>query len=168
MFSGDWSNFDAAKFPELPYFYPDLMYDYIDPALCYPQESSIDLQFFSKRREEESGFLYSGLEWQVGSSEPVVGQTNEANEGERVAIRGNSVQCAKQVGPLSIEERQVKIQRYLAKRQRRNFHKKVVYLCRKRVADTRLRVKGRFVAKQFTASVQDSEQDKSNVSPNQT
>lgn len=54
---------------------------------------------------------------------------------------------AKQVGTLSTEERRRKIERYLEKRKRRTWTKKISYDCRKRVADNRLRVKGRFVTK---------------------
>jgi len=165
MFEGEWSNFDPSKYPEVPLFYPDLLHDYFDPALCSLPETSIDMQFFARRREEDfremNGFVYSVPDWQ-SAGELAFQQTGEGNEGEAEAIRAIpavaiSYQGAKQVGRLSIEERQVKIQRYLAKRQKRNFHKKVVYLCRKRVADTRLRVKGRFVAKQIAASLQGGE-----------
>ena len=44
-------------------------------------------------------------------------------------------------------ERNVKIQRFRDKRARRNFGKKVAYTCRKTVADSRVRVKGRFITK---------------------
>lgn len=49
--------------------------------------------------------------------------------------------------PSSSQIRKLKVQRYLEKRKRRNFHKTVVYQCRKRVADSRIRVKGRFITK---------------------
>jgi CCT motif len=42
-------------------------------------------------------------------------------------------------------ERQFKIERY--KNKRRNWIRKISYDCRKRVADSRLRVKGRFISK---------------------
>lgn len=42
-------------------------------------------------------------------------------------------------------ERQFKIERY--KNKRRNWIRKISYDCRKRVADARLRVKGRFISK---------------------
>lgn len=165
MFEGEWNNFDPTKFPEVPLFYPDLLHDYFDPALYSQPEASIDMQFFTRRREEDpremNVFLYSVPDWQ-STGELAFQQTCEGNEEEREVLRTPPTVAihyhhAKQVGPLSIEERQAKIQRYLAKRQRRNFHKKVVYLCRKRVADTRLRVKGRFVAKQIATPLQGME-----------
>ena len=45
-------------------------------------------------------------------------------------------------------ERQYKIERY--KNKRRNWIRKISYDCRKRVADSRLRVKGRFISKKDT------------------
>lgn len=172
MFEGDWSNYDPSKFPEIPSLYPDLLHDYYDPVFCMP-DSSVDMQFFTKRREEDgkeiNGLLYNLPEWQLDRDQ-VFQQVTENNESEREGNRPRTLEMTtavhyqlKQVGPLSTEERQAKIQRYLAKRQRRNFHKKVVYLCRKRVADTRLRVKGRFVAKQLAAELQGLENDKNNV-----
>lgn len=171
MFEGEWSNLDPAKLSEVPFFFPDLFHDYFDPSLCYLPENTMDPQVFPMKREDDSkegnAFLFAPPEWHLGSEglfqspaehdmerEPVVAQ---------VPVVRTLYQHTKQVGPLSIEERQAKIQRYLAKRLRRNFHKKVIYLCRKRVADTRLRVKGRFVAKQLTASLKDMENEKNSV-----
>lgn len=53
----------------------------------------------------------------------------------------------KQIGTIPPEERRRKIRRFLEKRQRRIWAKRISYDCRKRVADGRLRVKGRFVTK---------------------
>ncbi|CAI2383956.1 unnamed protein product [Moneuplotes crassus] len=50
------------------------------------------------------------------------------------------------VGLLSIEERSVKVNRYLEKKRRRKWNKKINYHSRKKVADTRPRFKGRFVS----------------------
>lgn len=61
--------------------------------------------------------------------------------------------ATRQVGPISAEERRKKIERYLEKRRKRTWGKKIVYDCRKRVADHRLRVKGRFVTKQQAVSL---------------
>lgn len=70
----------------------------------------------------------------------------------------------KPVGTLSVEERRRKIDRYLEKRSRRNYHKKVWYACRKRVADARIRVKGRFVPKCLAETLRGRENEKNNVS----
>ena len=51
------------------------------------------------------------------------------------------------VGCLTLEERRLKILKYKEKRMKRTWSKKISYDCRKRVADNRLRVKGRFVTK---------------------
>ncbi|XP_039057770.1 zinc finger protein HD1-like [Hibiscus syriacus] len=48
------------------------------------------------------------------------------------------------VGKLSVEQRKEKIHRYLKKRNERNFTKKIKYACRKTLADSRPRVRGRF------------------------
>jgi len=57
----------------------------------------------------------------------------------------------KQIGTLTPEERQQKIERYREKRKRRVWEKKIAYDCRKRVADNRLRIKGRFITKDEAA-----------------
>lgn len=51
------------------------------------------------------------------------------------------------INSFSSPERQAKIQRYLEKKRKRTWHKKIHYSCRKKVADQRIRVKGRFVSK---------------------
>ncbi len=53
----------------------------------------------------------------------------------------------RKIGRLTFEERQRKIERYREKRNTRVWTKKISYTCRKRVADQRLRIKGRFVSK---------------------
>jgi len=61
----------------------------------------------------------------------------------------NSLQwpIVKKIGPLTVEERKVKVEQYLRKRKDRTWNKRINYDCRKRVADSRLRFKGRFVTK---------------------
>ena len=48
------------------------------------------------------------------------------------------------IGKLTLEERRQKILRYRQKRHERNFKKKIKYVCRKTLADSRPRVRGRF------------------------
>ena len=45
-------------------------------------------------------------------------------------------------------ERKEKIKNYLEKRKNRNWKKRINYDCRKKVADNRIRLKGRFVTKE--------------------
>ncbi|KAG9137487.1 hypothetical protein Leryth_016782 [Lithospermum erythrorhizon] len=49
------------------------------------------------------------------------------------------------VEKLSVQERKEKIKKYMKKRNERNFNKKIKYACRKTLADSRPRVRGRFV-----------------------
>ncbi|CAL0304111.1 unnamed protein product [Lupinus luteus] len=46
--------------------------------------------------------------------------------------------------PYSPEEKKVRIERYKSKRNQRNFNKKIKYACRKTLADSRPRIRGRF------------------------
>ena len=51
----------------------------------------------------------------------------------------------KRIGIYTLEERKVRVARFQAKRSRRVWRKKIKYDCRKKLADNRPRVKGRFV-----------------------
>lgn len=51
------------------------------------------------------------------------------------------------IGPLTVDERMVKVMKYLQKKRSKNQMKKFCYKCRKQVAEKRLRIKGRFVTK---------------------
>ncbi|KAL9238922.1 hypothetical protein vseg_013290 [Gypsophila vaccaria] len=57
----------------------------------------------------------------------------------------------------SPEEKKERIERYRSKRSQRNFNKKIQYTCRKTLADSRPRVRGRFT--------RNDEQEKSDCSP---
>jgi hypothetical protein len=63
------------------------------------------------------------------------------------------VPTQKKIGTLTVEERRIKLEKYLVKRKMRTWSKKIAYDCRKRVADSRLRVKGRFVTKDQAISI---------------
>lgn len=58
----------------------------------------------------------------------------------------NSTEDNYMVGPLTKKEREQKVKKYLEKKKRRQWMKKVNYQSRKKVADTRPRYKGRFVS----------------------
>lgn len=51
------------------------------------------------------------------------------------------------VGAYSREERQIRINRFRDKKKKRVWRKQIKYDCRKRLADTRPRIKGRFVSR---------------------
>ncbi|XP_043697733.1 two-component response regulator-like APRR1 [Telopea speciosissima] len=58
---------------------------------------------------------------------------------ENCIVEGtNKVRC------YSAEERKERIERYRSKRSQRNFNKKIKYACRKTLADSRPRIRGRF------------------------
>lgn len=63
------------------------------------------------------------------------------------------------VGTLTVEQRRAKIAKYLEKRKKRTWHKRIYYDCRRKVAENRLRVKGRFVTK--SQAIQISSPEKS-------
>merc|ERR1719171_1453836 len=51
---------------------------------------------------------------------------------------------ARRIGTLTLEERRARILRYRQKRHERNFRKRIKYNCRKTLADSRPRIRGRF------------------------
>ena len=53
----------------------------------------------------------------------------------------------KRIGPLSVEERKLKVEKFFEKKKQRSWNKRINYQCRKEVADSRLRIKGRFVTR---------------------
>ncbi|KAM0860909.1 hypothetical protein ACQ4PT_046230 [Festuca glaucescens] len=78
-------------------------------------------------------------EMQMGSGSP--GQLPASAAGaESSSLEDTSFKAAR----LSVEERKEKIHRYIKKRNERNFSKKIKYACRKTLADSRPRVRGRF------------------------
>ncbi|VVA97427.1 unnamed protein product [Arabis nemorensis] len=58
------------------------------------------------------------------------------------------------VGRYSVEERKDRIMRYLKKKNQRNFNKTIKYVCRKTLADRRVRVRGRFARNNDTCEQQ--------------
>lgn len=63
------------------------------------------------------------------------------------------------IGSITLEERRIKVLKFLEKRKRRNFKKKISYMCRKKVADKRVRIKGRFVSKVQAEAIKSEQTD---------
>jgi len=63
-------------------------------------------------------------------------------------VQGIEETFAKKIGFLPFECRRVKLLKYLEKKKKRIWRKKVSYDCRKKVADGRLRIKGKFVTRE--------------------
>ncbi|CAA6654847.1 unnamed protein product [Spirodela intermedia] len=59
-------------------------------------------------------------------------------------VGGNGTAMGGRVGRYNAEERRERIERYRNKRNQRNFQKKITYVCRKTLADSRPRIRGRF------------------------
>ncbi|GAB2235082.1 hypothetical protein Droror1_Dr00004362 [Drosera rotundifolia] len=62
----------------------------------------------------------------------------------------------------SPEEKRERIERYRSKRSQRNFNKKIQYACRKTLADTRPRIKGRFARNEEQQVSSGSQNERSN------
>jgi hypothetical protein len=72
---------------------------------------------------------------------------NLKEESAAFPLSSTPVDENRKVGAFTIRERREKIRKYLEKRKNRIWKKKISYDCRKRVADKRLRIKGRFVTR---------------------
>ncbi|CAD7701011.1 unnamed protein product [Ostreobium quekettii] len=73
-------------------------------------------------------------------STPVLSSLNAAVAAAGAEASGD----AQKIGRLTVEERRRKVLRYRQKRHERKFEKRVTYQCRKTLADSRPRVRGRF------------------------
>ena len=74
--------------------------------------------------------------------------THKSEEGRggdaKHAGAGGDGNPARRIGTLTLEERRARILRYRQKRHERNFRKRIKYNCRKTLADSRPRIRGRF------------------------
>uniref|UniRef100_A0A6V7QXJ0 CCT domain-containing protein n=1 Tax=Ananas comosus var. bracteatus TaxID=296719 RepID=A0A6V7QXJ0_ANACO len=84
----------------------------------------------------------SGPFRRVFSAGDLQGMNGSPVPSENCGRDGGSV--AMKAARYTAEERKERIERYRSKRHQRNFHKKITYACRKTLADSRPRVRGRF------------------------
>ena len=134
-FTEDFSFF----FPQIEQF-PDISQDLFNFSELDNIKSSQAYQLFDQvfqnYTKEMIGYIPA-----PGSSPFPANEANHCENPRRFLSRNIKI------GTITSEERRVKIEKFLAKRKRRVYTKKISYVCRKMVADTRERYKGRFVSK---------------------
>ncbi|KAM0948204.1 putative transcription factor C2C2-CO-like family [Dioscorea sansibarensis] len=96
---------------------------------------------FSSSSSLSSDFIDSSLRHSF-SAEDIQLMNGMQSLGDNGGQDGNA--AFGKVGRYSAEERKERIERYRSKRNQRNFQKKITYACRKTLADSRPRVRGRF------------------------
>ncbi|CAG9328873.1 unnamed protein product [Blepharisma stoltei] len=144
--------------PDVDNFDPSVFFNF-DPGFMQPDSQEI-------RRLISQPFDYFSM---ISSEQ---GENKNNNKDKQVKKYENNLlpkpktiwSQSKKIGTLSYEERREKIMKYLEKRKRRNYNKKIAYACRKRVADDRIRVKGRFVTKVQAEALKGLQNEKNNVS----
>ena len=125
--------------------YPEVQMDLFPYQDYEVPESSQILQMFDQALQS---YTKEFMKMYPNSLDPVFPFDSEPVEEKSKFSYKNSIQ----IGTISIEERRQKVLRFLEKRKRRVYTKKISYLCRKRVADQRQRFKGRFVSKKTEAT----------------
>ena len=137
-------------FPWAPFLLPFPAKFPLDSLPTCPLQ--MDLETLPKLQESDWSGLYS--ESFLTPSEPPA---------KPIKYKKTDVELGS-IGTLTKAERREKILRYQEKRRRRIFTKRISYQCRKRVADQRLRVKGRFVSGKQAECLRGLENEKNNVS----
>ncbi|KAJ0083437.1 hypothetical protein Patl1_30822 [Pistacia atlantica] len=99
-----------------------------------PNDHFVDMDTSPVRRVFSTGDLHRIHTGQQGhrSASPLISESCAIIEGMNRACR------------YSPEEKKERIERYRTKRTQRNFNKKIKYACRKTLADSRPRIRGRF------------------------
>ncbi|CAO2166935.1 unnamed protein product [Urochloa humidicola] len=128
----------------------------LPPLSSSPSSSSGDLFEFTSSSSCPVRRVFStgDLQGMNGTSPPRAAASGDGQEG--------GGPFSQKVGRYSAEERKERIERYRVKRNQRNFNKKITYACRKTLADSRPRVKGRF-ARNGEADAEGDEREASDV-----
>ncbi|CAA0835124.1 CCT motif family protein [Striga hermonthica] len=89
------------------------------------------------------------------------------NMGQRsngpLATESSIIESMSRASPYSPEEKKERIERYRSKRNLRNFNKKIKYECRKTLADSRPRIRGRFARNDETEKTAHNQWEQSGV-----
>ena len=149
---------NAKSYPSPSGFFPGFMpiFDEDMPLLSHPEffqvpspefVASMDPNFFQAFEQAFKNLPEDYSQWILPPFDMPITPTSELDKNFTQFIKKRP-DLIKKIGPLTTEEREMKIQKYLNKKKRRSYEKKISYLCRKKVADNRIRVKGRFVKKE--------------------
>ncbi|XP_047059477.1 uncharacterized protein LOC124666174 isoform X2 [Lolium rigidum] len=109
----------------------------LPPLSSSPSSSCGDLYEFTSACPVRRVFSTGDLQQGMNGSSPV-------QSGDSCGQDAGGGPFSQKVGRYSAEERKERVERYRLKRHQRNFTKKITYACRKSLADSRPRVKGRF------------------------
>ena len=135
MFDGFNGEMSLKDFPPIPGF---MSFEGEDPSQM--------MQFFSQAFQ---GFPEEFKQMMQFTMDPAM--QNLCDPGDALPASpkpksGVNPEC-RRIGSITMEERRIKVEKFLEKRKHRSFKKKISYMCRKKVADKRVRVKGRFVSR---------------------
>lgn len=164
------SGFDTAGESGFCETGPGLMFPHMFPwapfLLPFPPKFPMDsLPSCPLQMEMDNLHRLQEVEWPAGYSDSFSSLSSNACETPVKAMKYKKVEVELgPVGTLTKAERREKILKYQEKRRRRTFTKRISYQCRKRVADQRLRVKGRFVSSKQAECLRGLENEKNNVS----
>ena len=150
-------SFGGDFFPkdDLSFYLPPADFEAFEPGIPFMIDPTMyqsfqeDIKRFIPSFDMFSGFMKDGNIPEIKSPYPTP---------KNIASYPTGVK----LGTISLEERRMKVKKFLEKRKRRIFKKRISYACRKRVADSRVRVKGRFITKQQASALlidQDQDQD---------
>ncbi len=100
-----------------------------------------------------------GCIYQIGQLNPILRPIQPSDplhpipHWEREGTERREERKERMIGSLTMEQRAEKVRRFAEKRKRRIWQKKVSYDCRRRVAERRLRIKGKFVGRDAVAAL---------------
>ncbi|KZV56004.1 hypothetical protein F511_12703 [Dorcoceras hygrometricum] len=91
-----------------------------------------------------SSYGYSEIEGSSFRKALSTGDMQGVNSSGALASESSIIESMNRASPYSPEEKKERIERYRSKKNLRNFNKKIKYECRKTLADSRPRIRGRF------------------------
>ncbi len=117
--------------------------------------SSLQIESLRPKRVSGAKGEVTKTSSQAGTKNVVIAAESSDNSNANRAIRPKKKDDQAKIGFYTLEERKVKIEKFIRQRKFRVWQKKIKYGVRKDFADSRLRVKGRFVRKEDEDQLKD-------------